>query len=242
MEFRIADTFADSLARLTADEQKAVRTSAFDLQVFGVQRAATKRSVGEGPGRRGENGRRLAEGAGRRGGAAARDRRVRALGRRARLRATPSRRPACRSGSSTIETASGEVSIGTMHLAKGLEFRAVAVMACDDEVIPLQARIEIVGDDADLQEVYETERHLLYVAATRARDRLLIAGRRASVGVPGRSRRVAGEVARCHAGCPHSAFFQPFLSRQCMVPCSRWEAFWTPESGWRKVVLAHPKD
>jgi superfamily I DNA/RNA helicase len=29
-----------------------------------------------------------------------------------------------------------------MHLAKGLEFRAVAVMACDDEVIPLQERIE----------------------------------------------------------------------------------------------------
>ncbi|MFZ4439124.1 MAG: UvrD-helicase domain-containing protein, partial [Syntrophales bacterium] len=33
------------------------------------------------------------------------------------------------------------VSVGTMFLAKGLEFRAVAVMACDDEVIPLQARI-----------------------------------------------------------------------------------------------------
>ena len=60
-----------------------------------------------------------------------------------------------------------------MHLAKGLEFRAVAVMACDDEVIPLQARIETVADDADLEEVYDTERHLLYVACTRARDYLL---------------------------------------------------------------------
>jgi ATP-dependent exoDNAse (exonuclease V) beta subunit len=69
-----------------------------------------------------------------------------------------------------VETASGQVSIGTMHLAKGLEFRAVAVMACDDEVIPLQGRIETVGDDADLQEVYDTERYLLYVACTRARD------------------------------------------------------------------------
>jgi superfamily I DNA/RNA helicase len=63
-----------------------------------------------------------------------------------------------------------------MHLAKGLEFRAVAVMACDDEVIPLQERIETVGDDADLQEVYDTERHLLYVACTRARDHLLVTG------------------------------------------------------------------
>lgn len=73
-----------------------------------------------------------------------------------------------------VETASGHVSISTMHLAKGLEFRAVVVMACDDEIIPLQERIETVGDDADLQEVYDTERHLLYVACTRARDYLLV--------------------------------------------------------------------
>ncbi len=31
MEFRIADTFADSLARLTHDKQKLVKTTAFDL-------------------------------------------------------------------------------------------------------------------------------------------------------------------------------------------------------------------
>jgi len=73
-----------------------------------------------------------------------------------------------------VETAHGRVSISTMHLAKGLEFRAVAVMACDDEIIPLQERIETVGDDADLKEVYDTERQLLYVACTRARDYLLV--------------------------------------------------------------------
>ena len=33
MDFRIADTFTDSLARLTGDEQKAVKTTAFDLQL-----------------------------------------------------------------------------------------------------------------------------------------------------------------------------------------------------------------
>ena len=74
------------------------------------------------------------------------------------------------------ETNKDYVSISTMHLAKGLEFRAVAVMACDDEVIPLQERIETVADDADLEEVYNTERHLLYVACTRARDYLMISG------------------------------------------------------------------
>jgi superfamily I DNA/RNA helicase len=73
-----------------------------------------------------------------------------------------------------VETVAGMVSICTMHLAKGLEFRAVAVMACDDEILPLQGRIETVADDADLQEVYDTERHLLYVACTRARDYLLV--------------------------------------------------------------------
>ena len=51
---------------------------------------------------------------------------------------------------------------------------AVVVMACDDEIIPSQKRIENVSDNADLEEVYNTERHLLYVACTRARDKLLL--------------------------------------------------------------------
>ena len=37
MEFRIADTFTDSLARLTGEEQKAVKTAAFDLQLNPTQ-------------------------------------------------------------------------------------------------------------------------------------------------------------------------------------------------------------
>jgi superfamily I DNA/RNA helicase len=48
------------------------------------------------------------------------------------------------------------------------------IKACDDEIIPLQDRMESVTDDADLEEVYDTERHLLYVACTRARDHLLV--------------------------------------------------------------------
>jgi mRNA-degrading endonuclease RelE of RelBE toxin-antitoxin system len=75
-----------------------------------------------------------------------------------------------------METRHDRLSIGTMHLAKGLEFRAVAVMACDDEVIPLQQRMESVGDESDLEDVYQTERHLLYVACTRARDHLHVSG------------------------------------------------------------------
>jgi mRNA-degrading endonuclease RelE of RelBE toxin-antitoxin system len=75
-----------------------------------------------------------------------------------------------------METRHDRLAIGTMHLAKGLEFRAVAVMACDDDIVPLQLRVEEVGDESDLEDVYQTERHLLYVACTRARDHLLVTG------------------------------------------------------------------
>ena len=33
MEFWIADTFSDSLAKLAGQEQKAIKTTAFDLQL-----------------------------------------------------------------------------------------------------------------------------------------------------------------------------------------------------------------
>ena len=85
-------------------------------------------------------------------------------------------------GAQTVELSERQVdvgeriAIGTMHLAKGLEFKAVAVMACDDEVLPSADRIDSVVEESDLDDVYETERHLLYVACTRARDRLLVSG------------------------------------------------------------------
>ncbi len=75
-----------------------------------------------------------------------------------------------------VEVTAGAVSICAMHLAKGLEFRAVAVIACDDDIIPQAERIAGIADEADLEAVYETERHLLYVACTRARDYLIVSG------------------------------------------------------------------
>ncbi len=153
MQFRIADTFTDSLAKLTGDEQKAVKTTAFDLQMnpsgHGMQfhkldKAKDKRfwSV-----QADEIGIIVRSG----------DQTARAL-------------------KAIKSTDLKPVSVMTMHLAKGLEFRAVVVMACDDEVIPLQTRLETVADDSDLEEVYNTERHLLYVACTRARDQLMVCG------------------------------------------------------------------
>ncbi len=75
-----------------------------------------------------------------------------------------------------METRSGRLTIAVMHLAKGLEFRGVVVMACDEDILPLQQRMDSVADESDLEEVYQTERHLLYVVCTRARDQLLVSG------------------------------------------------------------------
>lgn len=74
------------------------------------------------------------------------------------------------------EGGAGAVCIGIMHLAKGLEFKAVAVMACDDDVLPLKARLDSVADESELDDVFDTERQLFYVACTRARDRLMVSG------------------------------------------------------------------
>ncbi|MFD1787108.1 UvrD-helicase domain-containing protein [Sphingomonas floccifaciens] len=66
------------------------------------------------------------------------------------------------------------VTTAPMNLAKGLEFRAVIVMACDEGVLPLDERVADAADEAELDEIYETERRLLYVACTRAREHLLL--------------------------------------------------------------------
>jgi len=73
-------------------------------------------------------------------------------------------------------TGADKIVINIMHLAKGLEFRAVAVMACDEGVLPLDARMEDATDDAEMDDIYDTERRLLYVACTRARERLMVSG------------------------------------------------------------------
>ena len=63
-----------------------------------------------------------------------------------------------------------------MHDSKGAEYRAVAVMACDEDVIPKEDRLLEARDEAMIEEIMATERHLLYVATTRARERLWVSG------------------------------------------------------------------
>lgn len=79
-------------------------------------------------------------------------------------------------GEAAASPGAGAVRLGTMRAAKGLEFRAVAVVACDFDVIPSRARIDAIADESDIEHVDATERHLLYVACVRPRDHLLVTG------------------------------------------------------------------
>lgn len=69
-----------------------------------------------------------------------------------------------------------DIQIIPMHDAKGAEYRAVAVVRLNDGVLPDETRLMAANDEAQLDEVMNTERHLLYVAATRARDHLWMSG------------------------------------------------------------------
>ncbi len=64
--------------------------------------------------------------------------------------------------------------VGTMHRAKGLEFKIVAVMGCERGLVPLGLAVREAVDPADREDVVAQERGLLYVACTRARERVLV--------------------------------------------------------------------
>lgn len=72
--------------------------------------------------------------------------------------------------------ADGCVAVGTMHRAKGLEFKAVIVMGCERGLMPLSVALRDLADPVDIESVREQERSLLYVACTRAREKLLLTG------------------------------------------------------------------
>jgi hypothetical protein len=68
----------------------------------------------------------------------------------------------------------GAIRLGTLHGAKGLEFKAVAMAGCEDETIPYSYAVASHLDPLDQEGQLEQERHLLYVGMTRAREELAI--------------------------------------------------------------------
>jgi serine/threonine protein kinase len=66
------------------------------------------------------------------------------------------------------------VRVGTMHGLKGLEFRAVAVVGVSEGVIPRKGITPVEEDEVVHRNEMQDERNLLFVAATRPRERLRV--------------------------------------------------------------------
>lgn len=68
------------------------------------------------------------------------------------------------------------VRLASMHRVKGLEFPRMILASVQAGEVPLRLRDELLPDEAARLAHEESERRLLYVAATRARDALLVTG------------------------------------------------------------------
>ena len=73
------------------------------------------------------------------------------------------------------EGASGDgVRLGTLHRAKGLEFKSVFVVNVSDEQVPQRSLLQDVQDQQLRSDLLDRERQLLYVGITRARDEAVL--------------------------------------------------------------------
>ncbi|MGQ9486505.1 MAG: UvrD-helicase domain-containing protein [Armatimonadota bacterium] len=66
------------------------------------------------------------------------------------------------------------INVGTAHRAKGLEFKVVAVVGVSDFWFPLRPALNEIDDPVERMEFQRMERQLLYVACTRAREKLWV--------------------------------------------------------------------
>ena len=119
------------------------------------------------------------------------------------------------------EATTGRIAAGTMHLAKGLEFKAVVVMACDDDVLPLRARLEAVADEVELDEVYETERPPALCRMHQGARPLVRERRQSCVGVLRRYARLIQATSNSSA-----------TSRRLTRNCGRNRTVWSGPPGW----------
>ena len=87
----------------------------------------------------------------------------------------------------TVDAAGAPVSVIAMHDAKGLEFRAVAVMALDEDVLPDPERLSGIGDMADLEAAQDAERPSALCRGDAGAGPADAVGRRARLGVSRRS-------------------------------------------------------
>ncbi len=72
------------------------------------------------------------------------------------------------------DTSTRGINLGTMHRAKGLEFKVVFVVNCSQGVVPHAYTLSKLRDQGDYNAGLARERQLLYVSITRARDEVFI--------------------------------------------------------------------
>jgi mRNA-degrading endonuclease RelE of RelBE toxin-antitoxin system len=165
MDFRIADTFTDSLARLTGEEQKQVKTTAFDLQI--------------NPANPGMSFHKLDK---------ARDKNFWSIRVSSDLRLivhkTASSLLLCYvdhhdkayhwAERRTLETHPKTGAAQRVEIRETVQNIVVPSYVAGAPSAPAKPALFSGVANAHLEEVYDTERHLLYVACTRARDHLLV--------------------------------------------------------------------
>lgn len=72
-----------------------------------------------------------------------------------------------------VDNSKGQVTLMTIHMAKGLEFNTVHIAGCDEEIFPL-IRMSSMMSGAEMNEQMEEERRLFYVGCTRAEKQLYL--------------------------------------------------------------------
>ena len=66
--------------------------------------------------------------------------------------------------------------MAVVRRVKGLEYRSVAIIGCDEDQFPNAIKMNELGDGSDFDEFLTLEKNSLYVAMTRARDNLMVSG------------------------------------------------------------------
>lgn len=72
-----------------------------------------------------------------------------------------------------VENSAERVTLMTMHMAKGLEFKHVHIGGCDENVFPL-SRMSMTMTPKEQNDQMEEERRLFYVGCTRAKKKLFL--------------------------------------------------------------------
>ena len=82
-------------------------------------------------------------------------------------------------GRTSLDDVGSGVRLATMHRLKGTEFKRVILVGVHKGSVPLVRDDRSWADEAAREDHLKSERCLLYVAATRARDELVITGHQA---------------------------------------------------------------